>query len=169
MSWSSFHHRGEILRAVVDAANERLDGVVPADVPGVADHFVDDLDLVGALMLKWHARLSGNIERALAREPLDLVTAVSTAWHTTAKEMAGVRMVIDRCAQQPATVAMEQAMMRARSMEWARLAVAAGLASSRDSSAEAAGRRVEALARKGLLEPVPAVSFVDWLRAALAA
>lgn len=169
MSWSNFHHRGEILRAVVDIANERLDGVLPVDVPGVAENFVDDLDLVGALMLKWHARLSGNIDRALAREPLDLETAVSAAWHTTAEEMPGVRLVIDRCQQHPTSARMEQAMRRAREQEWARLAVAAGLAGSLDASAQAAGREVEELAREGLVEPVPVVSFADRIRSALAA
>ena len=57
MSWKAFHHRGETLRVVVDTANERRDGVLPMDAPGVTENFTDELDLIGALLLKWHARL----------------------------------------------------------------------------------------------------------------
>src|SRR4051812_3096334 len=120
MSWNSFHNRGETLRAVVDTANDRRDGVLPVGVPGVAENFADDVDLVGALLLKWHARLSGNIERALAQEPLGLEAAVASAWRTTAEQMPGVRLVIDRCAEQPSTPEMERAMNRARDHEWMR-------------------------------------------------
>ena len=31
MTWNTFHHRGEILHTVVDAANARRDGVLPMD------------------------------------------------------------------------------------------------------------------------------------------
>jgi hypothetical protein len=188
MSWNNFHHRGEILRAVVDTANDRRDGVLPVGVPGVSEKFTDEVDLVGALLLKWHARLSGNLERALTREPLDLQSAVAGAWRATAEQMPGVRLVIDRCADHPATPEMEHAMNRAREHEWMRLATLAGLASSQDSSALAAGRRVEDLAREGLdlavgrpstepaaatpvvePKPAPGPSFVDRIRAVLAA
>jgi hypothetical protein len=186
MSWSSFHNRGEILRAVAGTANERRDGILPVGVPGVAENFEDELDLIGALLLKWHARLSGNLERALAREPLDLEHAVADAWRTTAEQMPGVRMVIDRCAEHPTTPEMEQAMKRAREHEWTRLATLAGLASTKNAAAVKAGRRVEDLAREGLAASaeVPAVaqeapaaapeaatgpSFVDRIRAVLAA
>ena len=150
MSWKTFHNRGETLRLVMDAANHRRDGVLPMDVPGVAEYFTDELDLVGALFLKWHARLSGNIERALVREPMDLESAVATAWHRTAEQLPGVRLVIDGCAEQPVDPAMERAMARAREKEWARLATAAGLASMHDETASRAGRQVEERARLGL-------------------
>ncbi len=188
MSWNSFHNRGETLRVVVDTANHRRDGVLPVGVPGVAENFEDELDLVGALLLKWHARLSGNIERALVREPMDLESAVAGAWRTTAEQMPGVRLVIDRCADRPSTPEMERAMTRAREHEWVRLATLAGLASGQDPTAVAAGRRVESLARDGLDTPAPTAaptaapappagpakpasgpSFVDRIRAVLAA
>ncbi len=153
MSWKTFHNRGETLRVVIDTANSRRDGVLPMDVPGVAEHFIDELDLVGALLLKWHARLSGNIERALVREPMDLESAVASAWHTTAEQMPGVRLVIDGCAGRPAGPEMARAMFRAREKEWARLAVAAGLANTQDEPAAAAGRRLEERARLGLPGP----------------
>ena len=149
MSWTAFHNRGEILRTVVDTANAHQDGILPMQVPGVAENFTDELDLVGALLLKWHARLSGNIERALTREPLNLEAAVASAWRTTAGQMPGVRLVIDRCMGSPATPEMAEAMARAQEAEWVRLAQAAGLANGLDHRAVEAGRRVEELARAG--------------------
>jgi len=184
MSWNAFHSRGETLHAVVDAANTHRDGILPMQVPGVTENFTDEIDLVGALLLKWHARLSGNLERALMREPMNLEAAVASAWRTTAEQLPGVRLVIDRCTQWPQTPEMEQAMARARERDWVRLATAAGLASAQSPAAVAAGRRVEELAREGLSselepdepEPVedagstrPTESFVDRIKAVLAA
>jgi len=140
----------------------------------VAENFTDELDLVGALLLKWHARLSGNIERALASEPLDLESAVASAWSTTAGEMPGVRMVIDRCAAAPATPEMEGAMNRVHDRETAYLAIASGRSNGYGAAAAEAGRPVEELARTGLAEQqaqpdTPKESFADRIRAVLAA
>src|SRR3954454_19011451 len=103
MSWTAFHSRGETLQAVVDTANARRDGVLPMQEPGVAQNFTDEIDLVGAMLLKWHARLSGNIERALTREPMNLEAAVAAAWRTTAEQLPGIRLVVDRCTHWPET------------------------------------------------------------------
>ena len=158
MSWTAFHSRGETLHAVVDAANTQRDGILPMQVPGVTENFTDELDLVGALLLKWHARLSGNIERALMREPMDLESAVASAWRTTAEQLPGVRLIVDRCTLWPETPEMAAAMQRAQEREWIRLATAAGLANDRGPAAIEAGRRVEDLAREGLApELVPVV------------
>lgn len=184
MSWTAFHSRGEILRAVVDTANRRCDGVLPTQEPGVAEHFTDEIDLVGALLLKWHTRLAGNIERALMREPMNLEAAVVAAWRTTAEQMPGVRLVVDRCAESPETSEMATTMERAREREWIRLAVAAGLANAQGPAAVEAGRRIEELAREGLVtapvaetpevteaagDDTPTESFVDRIKAVLAA
>jgi hypothetical protein len=150
MSWDTFRRRGETLRVVVETANERRDGVLPTDVPGVAENFADELDLIGALQLKWHARLSGNIERTLMREPMDLESAVASAWRTTAEQLAGLRMVIDRCVEQPHSPEMATSTSRACRLEWARLATAAGLASGRSDAAVEVGRRIEVKARQDL-------------------
>ena len=150
MSWNTFHRRGETLRTVVEAANDRRDGVLPMAEPGVAENFADELDLLGALQLKWHARLSGNVERALMREPMDLESAVSSAWRATAEELAGVRLVIDRCAEQPTGPDMAVASARAARLERARLAMAAGLASGHSDAAVEVGRRIEDRARAAL-------------------
>ena len=172
MSWNTFHHRGEILREVMTTADRRRDGVLPMDVPGVTDHFTDELDLVGALQLKWSARLSGNLERALQAQPVDLEVAVASAWRLTAEQLPGVRLVIDRAADHPASPEMEKSLRRAQELEWARLATAAGLASGQDSAAAAAGRHLEERARRvAVAEPArqPMPSLADRIKAVLAA
>ena len=185
MSWNDFHHREDILRAVVDTADENRDGVLPMHVAGVTQNFTDELDLVGALLLKWNARLMGNIERTLMREPMDLDVAVAEAWRTTAEQMPGVRLIIDRCTDAPPTPEMERAMKRAHDRELAYLATAAGLSSGHGAASIEAGRRVEELARTGVAVPqaqkaesepeskpgpdAPTESLADRIRAVLAA
>lgn len=185
MSWNRFRRRGEVLRAVIAVAEERRDGVLPTEVPGVAETFADELDLIGALQLKWHARLSGSIERAYGSEPIDLGSAVVDAWAETAQQMRGVRLVLDRCAEHPPNAEIERAMERAVCLEHARLAVAAGLASGHSAAAAAAGSRLEERARHSSVQTagptVPAtqglgsaaevrsVSLADRIKAALAA
>lgn len=160
MTWNAFHHRGDILRAVQETADHRRDGILPTDVPGVAEKFRDDLDLVGALQLKWHTRLAGNLERSMAGQPMDLESAVVAAWRTTAHQLPGVRLVIDHTTDHPADEETAHAMTRARIYERARLAQAAGLAHDRSERAVAAGARLEQAARAGLrvLEEQPAAT-----------
>ena len=155
MTWTSFHSRGEVLRTVEDAVNARRDGILPMDIDGVAENFADELDLIAALILRWHARLSGNIERAIAAEPLDLTAAVVNAWRTTAAAAPGVRAVIDSCTAAPLDAAMATALQRAQQKEWARLANVAGLASDESAAALRAGQEVEAAARAGLVATQP--------------
>ncbi|MGA8245612.1 MAG: hypothetical protein WB797_01790, partial [Nocardioides sp.] len=95
MTWTTFHHRGEVLRTVTLTADERRDGILPMDVDGVRETFGDELTLLGALQLRWHTRLSGHIERALIERPSDLEQAVVDAWHATADELPGTRLVLD--------------------------------------------------------------------------
>ena len=166
MTWNAFHRRGDVLRAVVDAADSRRDAALPMDVPGVTEHFRDELDLLAALLLRWHARLSGAIERELMLEPLDLEAAVARAWRRTCEDMPGVRLVIDRCVAEPTDAAMETALERARQREWIRLAQAAGLANDESRAAALAGRRLEDRARaleleSSLAEAMPAPAAAD--------
>ncbi len=184
MTWNAFHHRGDILRAVVENADERRDGILPMQLPGVAENFENELDLVSALVLKWHARLSGNIEQAMTREPMDLPGAVASAWRQTAEQMPGVRMIIDRGLDSPQGSEIQEALVRARELEWVRLAMAAGLANHSSPAAAEAGHRVELAARTGLDQTAPEVampptvldahheaneSLVDRIKAVLAA
>src|SRR3954466_11271725 len=118
MTWNTFHHRGAILQNVVETADARRDGVLPMPLPGLAETFRDELDLLAALQLKWHARLSGNIERALMGQPLDLEEAVASAWRVTSEQLPGVRMILDRYAETPTDPEMEAALTRANEKEW---------------------------------------------------
>ncbi|MGN6160556.1 MAG: hypothetical protein ACTHOG_02525 [Marmoricola sp.] len=182
MTWNAFHNRGEILRSAIDAANARQDGTLPMDLPGVRDQFRNELDLLAALMLKWHARLSGQIERELMAQPLDLEHAVASAWRRTNDEMPGVRLIIDQYTAHPVDHEMAEALHRAQEREWWKLAAAAGASNDESHAAARAGARVEAVARTmGPVADVPEAelaeaaadavqgSFIDRIRAVLAA
>ena len=147
MTWNAFHSRGEILRTVTAAADERLDGRLPMDVDGVQEAFDDELDLLGALQLKWHTRLAGRIDRALMSQPLDLEAAVIGAWHATAQELPGVRLVLDHHREHPLDAAVADAMATAAAKEQIMLAVMAGRAGTESTGAAAVGARLESKAR----------------------
>jgi hypothetical protein len=174
MTWTSFHSRGETLRAVIETANARRDGRLPRDVDGVSERFDGELDLACALQLRWHTRLAGRIEQELMAEPLDLESAVVTAWLRTAGELPGVRAILDSCRAEPSDAAMERAMAKAVAKEHVLLAVMAGSAGVGDELAARVGARIEERARAGYV-PAPAVvtehrpSLIGRIRAALAA
>lgn len=180
MTWNAFHHRGEILQAVIDTADLRQDGVLPTDLPGVPETFRDELDLIGALALKWHARLSGNIERELMDQPMDLEAAITNAWRTTSHEAPGIRAILDHYTASPSDEEMAAALTRAQEKEWLKLATVAGLANDDSVPAARAGERITRNARTGAPAPAPVVStptvdavatpsLVDRIRAVLAA
>jgi hypothetical protein len=152
MTWNAFHHRGEILRTVVENADARRDGLLPMQLPGVTETFRDELDLIAALWLKWNGRLSGNIERALTLEPMDLEDAVASAWRLTSEQLPGVRAILDRYVESPSGPEMAAALHRASEKEWCRLAAAAGLANDESAAAARAGRQVEQKARSAALD-----------------
>jgi hypothetical protein len=147
MTWDAFHRRGDVLRTVAEEANRRRDGVLPLELPGVDTAFRDDADLVLALQLRWHTRLSGQIERALMEQPMDLEPAVLTAWRRTAAELAGVRAILDAQRAEPVTPEVGEALARADRKDWALLAAMAGRAGSADPTASRIGRRLEEKAR----------------------
>ena len=174
MTWNAHQSRGEILRAVSAAADARGDGVLPMDVAGVRTAFTDELDLLGALQLRWHTRLAGQIDRALMNQPLDLERAVVTAWQATADELPGIRAVVDRHRDHPLDEAMADAMAVATDKEHAWLAVMAGQAGIADPGGARVGAQIEEKARAGhrLVRPPgahAAPNFIGRLKAALAA
>lgn len=175
MTWEALHNRGEVLRRVLVEVGERRNGLLPMDLPGVDQTFDDELDLLGALQLRWYARLSGKIEAELADQPMDLEAAVVTAWRTAAEELPGVRAVVDHYREHPVDDEMAAAMTKAAAKEHQLLAVMAGQVSATGADAHGAkaGTRIEQSARAGLRlpEPRPAsgARLVDRLRAALAA
>ncbi len=123
MTWQSFHQRGDVLRAVVAAADERRDGVLPTDVPGVAETFGDAAALLAALLLRWHTRLAGRLELALAERPTDPEAAVAAAWTATREDLPGVRAVLDRAHATATDPALVRLLDRAAAKERALLAV----------------------------------------------
>lgn len=174
MTWTSFHHRGDVLRAVIAAADARRDGTLPMDVDGVSATFDDELSLLGALSLRWHTRLAGRIERELMQQPMDLEAAVITAWQQSAQELPGVRAVLDRHRSEPLDAAMADAMAKATAKEHILLAVMAGQVSAQDAAAARVGAALESKARASFrpVHRIPAPTaggFLERIRAALAA
>lgn len=158
MSWTSHHKRGEILRGVVAVIDERRDGLLPMDLPGVTETFTDELDLLAALQLRWHTRLSGRIETELANQPMDLEDAVVRAWHGTADDLPGIRTVLDRYHARPVDEAMATALAKSQAKEHLTLAVMAGRGAFADAECVRLGSMIEARARA---EYVPAVEVVE--------
>lgn len=179
MTWTALksptsRSRGEILRDVSDTADQRRDGVLPLDVDGVAAAFRDELDLLGALQLRWYTRLAGRIDRELTQQPLDLEAAVVAAWHATADELPGIRAVVDRHRDHPLDDAMARAMATATRKERTWLAVMAGRSGLADPRAHLVGEAIEEKAR-ATHRPRPTThrdeprTLVSRIRAALAA
>lgn len=147
MTWTAFHRRSEVLRAVVAEADRRPDATLPTDVPGVTETFRDDLDLVGALQLRWHARLTGALDRHLAEQPADPAAAVRAAWTESAAALPGVRAILDAQALAGAREVRE-ALALAAHKEHAVLAMSAGIAVVGDPQAAAIGAGLEQEARE---------------------
>lgn len=173
MTWTTYHHRGEILRTVIAVADQRRDGVLPMELDGVVERFDDELGLLGALQLRWHTRLAGRIEHALMDQPLDLESAVVSAWGTTAAEMPGVRAILDRYRAEPTDGRMGAAMTRAVAKEHILLAAMSGKGGYADELAAPVGATIEARARaaygaKGRVTP-RSLSLLDRIKAVMAA
>ena len=147
MTWSTFARRGEVLRTVTDTLDERSGGVLPMDLPGVLETFGDELSLLAALQLRWHTRLSGRLERALAEAPADTDTAAIAAWHTTYDELPGTRQALDHYRERPLDDTMSAALATATDKERLLLAAMAGHTGSTAAATIAAGRALEERAR----------------------
>lgn len=147
MTWTTFHHRGEVLRTVTATADARRDGLLPMDVDGVRETFGDELTLVAALQLRWHTRLSGHLEHALMHAPTDTDAAVVGAWQAAAEELPGVRLVLDHYRTEPRDEAMAAALRTSAAKEHVLLAAMAGRSSADAAATVAAGRALEERAR----------------------
>jgi hypothetical protein len=147
MTWTTFHRRGEVLRAVIETVDARRDGRLPMDVPGVAEAFGDELTLLGGLQLHWHTRLSGRLERALAHGPADAEATAVAAWCATCDELPGIRMVLDRHRAAPLDDAMARASATAAAKEHVLLAGLSGRAGATTGATAVAGRELEERAR----------------------
>lgn len=174
MTWTAFHRRGEVLRRVIETADQRVDGELPLYVDGVRETFRDAHDLLGALQLRWHTRLAGRIERELVSQPMNLEQAVVTAWHRTVDEMPGVRAVLDEHVARPLDDVMAAQTATAAAKEHVLLAVMSGLGGPDDPESVGVGERIAERARLSY-EPVVVAEVRDdhpilhWLKTALAA
>ncbi|MCL2541134.1 MAG: hypothetical protein FWE71_01595 [Nocardioidaceae bacterium] len=181
MTWKAFHNRGETLRSVIATAAVRKDGILPMDLDGVSETFRDELDLLSALQLKWHTRLSGNIERQMLSQPMDLEQRVVLGWRQTADELVGVRLILDNYCANPIDEAMAHAVRIATAKEHQYLAVMAGRSGLDDATSTRIGADIEAWGRDlhrgvaGVIvpaddeQPEPRGSLIERLRAVLAA
>ncbi len=151
MNWEAFHHRGDVLHAVIAEIGVRREGTLPMDLPGVDTFFRNELDLLGALQLKWSARLSGWIERELASQPLDLETAVIRAWRNANAEIPGLREVLDHYTAHPIDEDMARVTSKAMVKERTMLAANAGRLSFLDNEEDGnrVGGEIERKARDG--------------------
>ncbi len=149
MTWDAVHHRGEVLRHVVAEANSRRDGALPMELPGVTEVFGGEFDLVTALQMRWHTRLAGRIDQELLEQHADLDSAVLTAWRATARELTGVREILDACGAAPTSQELGQALAVSRRKDWQLLAASASQAAMSRSGTLRAGRLLEERARAG--------------------
>jgi len=117
------------------------------ELPGVAETFGDELTLLGALQLRWHTRLAGTIERELMGHPVDLESAVKTAWRKAATELAGLRAILDAYTESPVSEEMAEMLEKAHGKDWTLMAAMAGKAAPADSAAVRIGRAIEQEAR----------------------
>lgn len=143
--------RAIVLHAVIEEILARKDGQIPTNIDGVDTHFDDIEDLTGALLLRWHTRLTASLERGLVDDPEDREEAVIEAWRHATWTYRGVRMVLDELAEHPPTDGAAHAARSTARNDWAAMAVAAGLASNVDEPAIRIGHRLELQARRRIL------------------
>lgn len=175
MSWTSFRRRGETLRDVIAVADLHRDGILPTDID-TRGAFADEIDLLGALHLRWHTRLAGRIDYELTRQPHDLDGAVIDAWHACADELPGARTILDHYRAHPSSSKMERMLEKAVGKEHLMLAVMAGRAGAGEHQelAKTVGARIELAARTSYVPDRPATrperpTMLGRLRAAIAA
>jgi hypothetical protein len=147
MTWTTFHRRGEVLASVYDVLDARRDGVLPMGLPGVAETFGTEDALLGALLLRWHTRLSGHLELALMAQPVDVDQAVVDAWHATADELPGIRAVLDHYLAEPTDEQMETVLAVSAGKEHLMLGAMAGRHGPTPGHTAVAGRRLAERAR----------------------
>jgi hypothetical protein len=177
MNWEAFHHRGDVLHAVITEVDNRRDGILPMDLPGVDETFRDELDLLSALALRWHTRLAGRFERELFLEPMELEDSVIATWRGTVEELPGIRAVLDNYKANPVDEAMATALAKSSAKERQLLAVWAGRVSAMevDEFGGRIGAEIEARAREGFNFPGPRPAepvnhtFLERVKAALVA
>lgn len=140
--------RASVLHEVIEEILARKDGKIPTDIKGIDTLFDGIEDLANALLLRWHTRLVASIERGLVDDPEDREEAVIAAWRHATGIYWGVRILIDKFAENPPTEDVAHSVRATARNDWAAMAVAAGLASAFDEPAIRIGHRLELEARR---------------------
>jgi len=124
--WETFHRRAQLLHTVIEHIERTGGSRLPwQDVPGLTEVFDTPHQLVLALYQWWETTLGSRIDQALEQDSHHQPASVTTAWAELARAYPGVRRVLDHSAADPA-------LAEALHHEYRLLAVAAGLATTRD-------------------------------------
>jgi hypothetical protein len=158
MSWTDFYRRREILEAAIRHAG-RAPGepLTLEEIPGAADAFGSEENLLLAMQYKWSQLLGGHLRAELA-DPADAaadtvdsdqVDAVSRAWRRAQSENEALRAVLDGAQERHPVIA------RQHEGELRMLAITAGLAEPGEPVEEITkvGRTLDALVRAGDARP----------------
>jgi hypothetical protein len=147
IAWDTYHRRATALRRVIADLDRSGSSTLPWD-DGLAAVFDDQDDLLVALHDAWTRRLAGRVDLALEIDEHESPESVALAWREVADELAGVRRVLDRQADNPVLLPSER-------QEHRMLAVAAGVATINDplSRSAAAGERLVARIRDAARSP----------------
>ena len=142
IAWDTYHRRATALRRVVADLDGSGSSTLPPWDDGLAAVFDDQDDLLVALHDVWTRRLAGRVDLALEIDEHEARESVALAWREVADELAGVRRVLDRHADNPV-------LLPSQRQEHRMLAVAAGVATINDppSRSAAAGERLVARIR----------------------
>jgi hypothetical protein len=141
IAWDTYHRRATALRRVI-ADLDRSGWSTPPWDDELAAAFEDPDDLLVALHDMWTRRLAGRVDLALEIDDHESWESVALAWREVAEELAGVRRVLDRQADNPA-------LRHSGRQEHRMLAIAAGVATINDpiSRSAAAGEGLVARIR----------------------
>lgn len=141
MTWDAYNRRKNIVRAIADIADTRLDGDdLYEEIAEARQVYPDRDELLLDLQMSWFQTLSGQIDSKLyvvAATPEDLVCE---AWSDAAAMKPGLRAILDANADHPA-------LAKALDKEAIALAVALGLPPGAYNAREA-GARVREKARE---------------------
>ena len=140
-AWDTYHRRASALRRVIADLDRSGSSTLPWNDELAAD-FDDPDDLLVALHDVWTRRLAGRVDLALEIDEQESGESVALAWREVADELAGVRRVLDRQADNPV-------LRHSRRQEHRLLGVAAGVATISDplGHSAAAGERLVARIR----------------------
>ncbi|SFQ45769.1 hypothetical protein [Amycolatopsis rubida] len=156
MSWTDFYRRREILDAAVRQARRAPRAPLSlAEIPGAAEEFGTEENLLRALQYKWTQLLSGYLRAEFADPdeadlPGDQVDAVTRAWRQAQRDHEDLRAALDGALERcPALEPLHRT-------ELHMLALTAGLAEPDEPADEIVkvGRTLDALMRAGDTGPV---------------